>query len=174
GVIVLVPEIALTPQTVARFIGRFEHVAVLHSGLTAAQRHQQWRRIRQGEARIVVGARSAIFAPLARLGLVIVDEEHEYSYKQDQLPRYHARDVAVKRAHHLGIPVVLGSATPSLESYYNAVRKGSYHLIELPERVMGLKLPRVQIIDMAEERRHRQGVHLMSQRLEHLIEHALQ
>jgi primosomal protein N' (replication factor Y) len=174
GVIVLVPEIALTPQTVARFLGRFEGVAVLHSGLTAAQRHQQWRRIREGQARIVVGARSAIFAPLEKLGLIIVDEEHEYSYKQDQLPRYHARDVAVKRGHLCGIPVVLGSATPSLESYYNAVRRKTYHLIELPERVMGLKLPRVQIVDMTEERRHRQGVHLMSQRLEQLIEHALQ
>lgn len=174
GVIVLVPEIALTPQTVARFLGRFQGVAVLHSGLTAAQRHEQWRRIRQGDAHIVVGARSAIFAPLKNLGLIIVDEEHEHSYKQDQLPRYHARDVAIKRAHLLNVPVVLGSATPSLESYYNAVHKKNYHLIELPERVMGLKMPAVQIVDMAEERRHRKGVHLLSQRLEQAIAHTLE
>lgn len=174
GVIVLVPEIALTPQTVARFLGRFEGVAVLHSGLTAAQRHEQWRRIYQGDAHIVVGARSAIFAPLKNVGLIIVDEEHEHSYKQDQLPRYHARDVAIKRAHLLNVPVVLGSATPSLESYYNAVHKKNYHLIELPERVMGLKMPAVQIVDMAEERRHRKGVHLLSQRLEQAIGHTLE
>ena len=130
GVIVLVPEIALTPQTVGRFLNRFGHegaadssagVAVLHSGLTAAQRHAQWQRIRRGKARIVIGARSAVFAPLPRVGLIIVDEEHESSYKQDQLPRYHARDVAVKRGQMAGCPVVLGSATPSLESYHNAV-----------------------------------------------------
>jgi len=120
GIIVLVPEIALTPQTVARFLARFEGVAVLHSGLTAAQRNAQWRRIHRGEARIVVGARSAIFAPLSNLSLVIVDEEHESSYKQDQLPRYHGRDVAIKRAQMWGAAIVLGSATPSLESYYNA------------------------------------------------------
>ncbi|MEM9020977.1 MAG: DEAD/DEAH box helicase, partial [Planctomycetota bacterium] len=123
GVIVLVPEIALTPQTVGRFLARFgpDSVAVLHSGLTAAQRHAQWRRIEQGRVSIVVGARSAVFAPLDNLQLVIVDEEHDSSYKQDQLPRYHARDVAIKRAQMAGIPVVLGSATPSLESYANAV-----------------------------------------------------
>ena len=120
GAIVLVPEIALTPQTVARFVGRFDGVAVMHSGLSAAQRHEQWRRIRTGQARIVVGARSAVFAPLPNLKLIIVDEEHEHSYKQDQLPRYQARDVAIKRAQLLNIPVLLGSATPSLESYYNA------------------------------------------------------
>ena len=167
GAIVLVPEIALTPQTVARFVGRLDCVAVLHSGLTAAQRHAQWRRIADGEARIVVGARSAIFAPLPGVGVIIVDEEQEHSYKQDQLPRYHARDVAVKRGQMLGIPIVLGSATPSLESYYNATYRNSYHLIELPERVMGLQLPRVELVDMVEERRHRRGVHLLSQRLEH-------
>lgn len=126
GVIVLVPEIALTPQTVGRFLARFPDdsgsrgVAVLHSGLTAAQRHAQWQRIREGKARVVVGARSAIFAPLPKVGLIIVDEEHESSYKQDQLPRYHARDVAIKRAQLAGCPVVLGSATPSLESAWNA------------------------------------------------------
>ena len=202
GVIVLVPEIALTPQTVGRFLGRFDSVAVLHSGLTAAQRHAQWRRIRDGEAHIVVGARSAVFAPLADLRLIIVDEEHESSYKQDQLPRYHARDVAIKRAQASGIPVVLGSATPSLESYFNAVGVGSgvlglgsgqkenreqlspakpqtqdprpdWHLIQLPERAPGMKLPSVHVVDMQEERRHRRGIHLMSRRLEQELERVL-
>jgi primosomal protein N' (replication factor Y) (superfamily II helicase) len=203
GAIVLVPEIALTPQTVGRFLSRFDSVAVLHSGLTPAQRHAQWRRVRDGEARIVVGARSAVFAPLANLRLVIVDEEHESSYKQDQLPRYHARDVAIKRAQALGIPVVLGSATPSLESYFNAVGRGAgvlglgsgkkedsksetparpqtldprpcYHLIRLPDRVPGMRLPDVQIVDMQDERRHRRGIHLMSRRLEQELERVLQ
>ncbi|MCC7145768.1 MAG: primosomal protein N' [Phycisphaeraceae bacterium] len=169
GAIVLVPEIALTPQTVARFYGRFgATVAVLHSGLSAAQRHEQWRRIRTGQARIVVGARSAIFAPLANLAVIIVDEEHDGSYKQDQLPRYHARDVAVRRAQLLDIPVVLGSATPSLESYYNTTAESGrgYVLHRLPERVTGLKLPRVEIVDLKEERKLRRGVHLLSMRLE--------
>ena len=173
GAIVMVPEIALTPQTVGRFRSRFDTVAVLHSGLTAAQRHGQWRRIRRGKARIVVGARSSIFAPLPRVGLIIVDEEHDQSYKQDQLPRYHARDVAVKRAQILGVPVVLGSATPSLESHYNAVERGAYHLLQLPDRVTGLNLPKVQIIDMIKQRRRRRGVHLISQRLEDLLNHTL-
>jgi len=179
GVIVLVPEIALTPQTVARFTQRFDDVAVLHSGLTAAQRHHQWRRIREGKAHIVVGARSAIFAPLDNLQLIIVDEEHENSYKQDQLPRYHARDVAIKRAQGLNIPVLLGSATPSLESYYNAVKRprklasgggggsggfGGYSLLSIPDRVAGMKLPRVDIVDMKHQRR--KGFHLLSEPLE--------
>ena len=181
GVIVLVPEIALTPQTVSRFLARFvadlpgadaPGVAVLHSGLTAAQRHAQWRRIRGGKARIVVGARSAVFAPLKRVGLILVDEEHDASYKQDQLPRYHARDVAVRRAQLAGCPVVLGSATPSLESYANAHPDPSeasarkYHLLSLPDRVPGAKLPKVELIDLSEERRERRGVHLLSRRLE--------
>lgn len=120
--IVLVPEIALTPQTSERFSQRFsDHgVAVLHSGLSASRRHSEWARVASGEARVVVGARSAVFAPVPRLGLVVVDEEHDTSYKQDQLPRYHARDVAIKRAQIEGCAVVLGSATPSLESWANA------------------------------------------------------
>ena len=188
GVIVLVPEIALTPQTVARFLQRFDRVAVLHSGLTAAQRHSQWRRIRSGEARIVIGARSAIFAPLPRLGLIIVDEEHEATYKQDQLPRYHARDVAIKRAQLADVPIVLGSATPSLESYANAMANarggdegkresngGSrrFHLLKLPDRAPGMKLPDVEIVDMVAERQARRGVHLMSQRLEQELHRVL-
>ncbi len=172
--IVLVPEIALTPQTVARFFGRFDPstVAVLHSGLTASQRHAQWRRIRAGESRVVVGARSAVFAPLPNLGLIVVDEEHESTYKQDQLPRYHARDVAIKRAQLLGVPIVLGSATPSLESYANAAQK-RYDLLRLPERAPGMRLPHVEIVDLVLERRNRRGVHLLSQRLEEEIRKAL-
>ena len=173
GAIVLVPEIALTPQTVDRFSRRFDAVAVLHSGLTGAQRHEQWRRIRSGEARVVIGARSAVFAPLPDLGVIIVDEEHDSSYKQDQLPRYHGRDVAVKRGQTLGVPVVLGSATPSLESYYNATVKKSYHLLTLPRRVAGLKLPRVRVVDMFEERRRRRGVHLLSAGLEEALRRTL-
>ncbi|MEO0514685.1 MAG: primosomal protein N' [Planctomycetota bacterium] len=176
GVIVLVPEIALTPQTVGRFLARFSDasasgggdVAVLHSGLTAAQRHAQWQRIRDGKARVVVGARSAIFAPLPKVGLIIVDEEHESSYKQDQLPRYHARDVAIKRAQLAGCPVILGSATPSLESYHNA-KAGNFQLIELPDRVPGAVLPKVEIVDLAKERQERKGVHLLSHRLENAL-----
>lgn len=175
GVIVLVPEIALTPQTVGRFIARFgETVAVLHSGLTAAQRNAQWGRIRAGGARIVVGARSAVFAPLPRVGLVVVDEEHEGSYKQDQLPRYHARDVAVRRAQLAGCPVLLGSATPSLESFAHATDpqgggQARYALHRLPDRVPGARLPEVEIVDLQRERQERKGIHLLSRRLEALI-----
>ncbi|MEM6855034.1 MAG: primosomal protein N', partial [Planctomycetota bacterium] len=175
GVIVLVPEIALTPQTVGRFLSRFPdgEVAVLHSGLTAAQRHAQWQRIRDGHARVVVGARSAIFAPLPKVGLIIVDEEHESSYKQDQLPRYHARDVAIKRAQLAGCPVILGSATPSLESYHNA-KAGNFELIELPDRVPGAVLPKVELVDLAQERQQRRGIHLLSHRLENAIRQNLE
>ncbi len=175
GVIVLVPEIALTPQTVGRFIARFgETVAVLHSGLTAAQRNAQWRRIRAGGAQIVVGARSAVFAPLPRVGLIVVDEEHESSYKQDQLPRYHARDVAVRRGQLAGCPVLLGSATPSLESYAHALPAadggpGRYAMHRLPDRVPGAQLPEVEVVDLQRERQERKGVHLLSRRLEALI-----
>ncbi|MHC4994368.1 MAG: replication restart helicase PriA [Planctomycetota bacterium] len=175
GAIVLVPEIALTPQTVSRFTARFDGVAVLHSGLTGAQRHEEWDRIRRGEARLVVGARSAVFAPVLDLGVVIVDEEHDTSYKQDQLPRYHARDVAIKRAQLIGAAVVLGSATPSLESYHNATEKrGVYRLIEMPNRVLDMPLPKVELVDMIEERRRRlkhgdRGQHLLSIPLEEAL-----
>jgi primosomal protein N' (replication factor Y) len=134
--IVLVPEIVLTPQALARFAGRFPgRVAVLHSGLSNGERHDQWRRIRAGEVDVVVGSRSAIFAPLPRLGLIIIDEEHEAAYKQeDRIPTYHARDVAIALGRLTGAPVVLGSATPSSESYY-AAQSGRYALLELPARV---------------------------------------
>jgi primosomal protein N' (replication factor Y) len=150
GAIVLVPEIALTPQTVARFRGRFGRVAVLHSRLTDAQRLEQWREIRSGSARIVVGARSAIFAPVRDLGLVVVDEEHEPSFKQQQIPRYHARDVARRRAELAGAVLVLGSATPSLESW-RAAREGALALLRLPERVAGGALPPVRVVDLRRE-----------------------
>ena len=170
--IVLVPEIALTPQTGGRLIGRFprHRVAVQHSGLTAAQRHQQWAMVADGTADIVLGARSAIFAPVpdGRLGLIVVDEEHDGSYKQDQAPRYHGRDVAVRRAQLAGCPVVLGSATPSIESWFNATVRRSYRLHRLPERVPGLRVPRVIVVDFAAERRRRtdRRVHLIGPTLE--------
>lgn len=151
--VVLVPEIALTPQTAGRFVSRFrEHgVAVLHSGLSASARHRQWRAAASGEARVVVGARSAVFAPVRNPGVIVVDEEHDASYKQDQLPRYHARDVAIKRAQLEGCAVLLGSATPSLESWHNA-KAGRYRLWTLSERVGSGRLPRVTVVDMARER----------------------
>ena len=146
--IVLVPEIALTPQTVDRFRAAFgDNVAVLHSALSDGERLDAWRAIRSGERRIVVGARSAIFAPLTNVGAIIVDEEHESSYKQGETPRYHARDVAIVRAKVEGGIVILGSATPSLESWANAQRE-TYKLITLPDRVGGGALPHVQIVDM--------------------------
>ena len=132
GAIVLVPEISLTPQTVERFKARFSSgpvqtlVAVLHSHLSAGERHDEWHKIRQGRARIVIGARSAIFAPVEPLGLIIVDEEHETTYKQEEAPRYHARDVAIVRGRMENAVVVLGSATPSLESYYNCQKRQIY------------------------------------------------
>ncbi len=167
--IILVPEISLTPQTAARFHERFSNVAVLHSALTPTQRHQQWQKINQGKANIVVGARSAIFAPIKNLKLIIVDEEHDTSYKQDQLPRYNARDVAIKRAQISEIPCILGSATPSLESYHNTQIKKNFHLIKITQRVGNAKLPKVSIVDMAQQRKLRKGIHLLSQSLENLI-----
>ncbi len=146
--LVLVPEISLTPLAVQRFLARFgSRVAVLHSGLRGGERFDAWRRIKSGGADIVVGARSAVFAPLPRLGIVVVDEEHDPSYKQGDSPRYHGRDVAVIRAKLLGRPVVLGSATPSLESLERA-RAGRYALMRLPERIEARPLPRVEIVDL--------------------------
>ena len=151
GAIVLVPEISLTPQTVQRFAGRFGNkIAVLHSALSDGERYDEWHRIRTGEARVVVGPRSAIFAPVQNLGLIVVDEEHDPSYKQEETPRYHARDVAVMRAGFEGARVVLGSATPSLESWVN-VQNGKYALASIPNRVAGRALPDVRLINMDEE-----------------------
>ena len=163
--LVLVPEISLTPQTIHRFSGRFPNVAVLHSHLSEAERGHHWRRIVRGESQVVIGARSAIFAPTRRLGLIVVDEEHEPSFKQENTPRYHARDLAVRRAQQLGIPVLLGSATPSLESWHN-VQRGAYTLLQLPRRVENRPLPRVEIIDLRYEPRRRGGMNALSPSLE--------
>lgn len=152
--IVLVPEISLTPQMVSRFKGRFgSRVAVLHSGLSRGEKYDEWRKIQRFEVSVVVGARSAIFAPFTNLGLVIIDEEHESSYKQEEQPRYHARDVAIYRSKMHNCPVVLGSATPSLETYARA-EKGVYRLVSLSERINRKPMPAVEIIDMREELRN--------------------
>jgi primosomal protein N' (replication factor Y) len=175
--IVLVPEIALTPQALSRFTARFARVAVLHSGLSATERHRQWQRIALGEADVVVGARSAIFAPLPKLGVIVVDEEHENSYKADTAPRYHARDVAIKRGQLEGVAVILGSATPSLETYARARgmdgTAARVNYLSLPNRVRGLAMPHVELVDMRNEARLRRGMHLISLRLEALLRHTL-
>lgn len=165
--IVLLPEIALTAQTVQRFHTRFERLAILHSQQTGPQRNAHWQTIRAGQADVVIGARSAIFAPMTRLGLVVVDEEHEPSYKQDTAPRYHGRDVAVVRAHLAGAHCVLGSATPSLESLENCRTKKHYTLIEMPRRVRDLPMPQMRLVNMAEAFRNapHKGVHLLSPEL---------
>ena len=148
GAIVMVPEIALTPQTVQRFASRFgNRIAVLHSALSDGERYDEWHRIRSGEARVVIGPRSAVFAPVRNLGLVVVDEEHETSYKQDETPRYHARDVAVMRGAIEGARVVLGSATPSLESWMN-VRRGKYAYAPMTKRAGAGTLPHVLLVNM--------------------------
>jgi primosomal protein N' (replication factor Y) (superfamily II helicase) len=150
-VLMLVPEIALTPATAALFRDAFgERVAIQHSGLSDGERHDQWQRIRRGDVDIVVGTRSAVFAPIARLGLIIVDEEHDASYKQEESPRYNGRDVAIVRARRAGALVVLGSATPSMESYHNAVI-GKYERVVLERRVLDRPLASVTIVDMREE-----------------------
>lgn len=151
--IVLVPEIALTPQMVNRFKSRFgSQVAVMHSGLSTGEKYDEWRKIKRGEVRVVVGARSAIFAPFLNIGIIIIDEEHETSYKQEDNPRYHARDIAIYRGNYHQCPVVLGSATPSLESYARA-NKGIYKLITMEERINNQAMPGVEIIDMREQLR---------------------
>ena len=166
--IVLVPEISLTPQTVERFKSRFaakqDEVAVLHSHLSEGERHDEWHKIHSGRARIVIGARSAVFAPLANLGLIVVDEEHENSYKQEEAPRYHARDVAVVRAKIEKCVVVLGTATPSLESYYNATRE-KYQLVSLTQRVDDCQMPLIRIVDLRQERRKQKGPTILADKL---------
>ena len=151
GALLLVPEIALTPSVAGQFAHRFgDRVAILHSAFGDAERAEQWRRIRSGLAGVVVATRSGVFAPVKNLGLIVVDEEHDHSYKQQETPRYHGRDVAVYRAQQCGAVVVLGSATPSLESRYNAER-GKYKLLELPERIEQRPMPDVELIDMRQE-----------------------
>ncbi|MEP4077040.1 replication restart helicase PriA [Haloferula sp.] len=176
-VLVLVPEISLTPQTVRRFRARFAHVqeqvAVLHSNLSQGERFDEWHRIRKGKARIVIGARSAVFAPLPELGLIIVDEEHENTYKQDQVPRYHGRDVAVLRASLEGATIVLGSATPSLESFQNALDK-KYELLRLTKRADAHSLPLIRVVDMRNEgRKTKANDTFLSERLRISIERKL-
>jgi primosomal protein N' (replication factor Y) len=168
--LMLVPEIALTPAVQSLFYSRFgDRVALLHSGLTERERDEAWWRARRGEAKVVLGTRSAIFAPLANLGAVIVDEEHDSSYKQEETPRYHGRDVAVVRAQFAGAVALLGSATPSLESYWNA-REGKYHLAKMEERVGGRQLAAVEVVDMRQEFRETHTQAPVSRRLQQEIE----
>ena len=171
SVIVLLPEIALTAQTVQRFNARFERIAVMHSGLSAAQRHAQWQKIKSGQADVVIGARSAVFAPLVNIGLIVVDEEHEPSYKQDTAPRYHGRDVAIKRAQLAGAHCILGSATPSLETLANCQSKRHFQLVRLPKRVMDLPMPQMRLVDLTLSSTTQKGITLISNPLaEHLEE----
>jgi len=167
--IVLLPEIALTAQTVQRFNLRFEKIAVMHSGLNAAQRNEQWQKIKSGQANVVIGARSAVFAPTSKLGLIVVDEEHEQSYKQDTAPRYNGRDVAIKRAQLANAHCILGSATPSLEMLTNCQDKKHFTLLNLPKRVMDLPMPLMKLIDLRQTDITQKGINLISQPLaEHL------
>ncbi len=171
--IVLLPEIALTAQTVQRFNERFEKIAVMHSGLTAAQRNVQWQKIRSGEADVVIGARSAVFAPLSNLGLIVVDEEHEPSYKQDAVPRYNGRNVAIKRAQLASAHCILGSATPSLEMLSNCRSKKHFNLLHLPKRVMDLPMPQMKLIDLTQTGITQKGMNLLSEPLSRHLKEVL-
>ncbi|MGZ5022882.1 MAG: replication restart helicase PriA, partial [Chthoniobacterales bacterium] len=166
--LVLVPEISLTPQTVERFKSRFSEgqdiVAVLHSRLSEGERHDEWHKIQSGRAKIVIGARSAVFAPLENLGLIVVDEEHETTYKQEEAPRYQARDVAVVRGKMENAVVLLGTATPSLESYFNATR-GKYELVRLTQRVDDNQMPLIRVIDLRQEARKAKSLTILSDKL---------
>jgi primosomal protein N' (replication factor Y) len=163
--IVLLPEIALTAQTVQRFSARFSRIAVMHSGLTAAQRNVQWQKIKSGEADVVIGARSAVFAPLQKLGLIVVDEEHEPSYKQDTAPRYNGRDVAIKRAQLASAHCILGSATPCLETLSNCQSKKYFSVVHLPKRVMNLPMPEMKLVDLQQHAFTQKGISLISEPL---------
>ncbi len=167
--VVLVPEIALTPQTIHRFRQRFANVAVLHSDMSDGQRHRQWRDIQDGRADVVIGTQTAVFAPVPDLGLIVLDEEHENSFKALKGPYYHARDAAVMRASLTGVPVVLGSATPSLESYYNCRHLDHYQEARLTRRVGGREMPPVHIVDMRAEAAERKGYHVLSGPLEDAV-----
>ena len=172
--LLLVPEIGLTTQTVSRLAGRLPSLVGLHSGLSDTQRARAWQLIGSGKAKVIVGTRSTVFVPSPNLGLVVIDEEQESSYKNMQAPRFHSRDVAIKRAQMLGIPVLLGSATPSLETWLNAHQMPHYELVRLPSRVKGLPLPVVSVVDMREEHRQRSGIHLLSRLMEQKLGEALQ
>lgn len=173
GAIVLLPEIALTAQTVQRFNERFEKIAVMHSGLTAAQRNVQWQKIKSGQANVVIGARSAVFAPLSGLGLIVVDEEHEPSYKQDTAPRYSGRDAAIKRAQLANAHCVLGSATPSLEMLSNCQTKKYFRLLRLPKRVMNLPMPQMKLVDLRQGQVTQKGINLISEPLAEALKETL-
>lgn len=171
--IMLVPEIALTTQLVDRLTKRFQDVAVIHSGLTGVQRSLVWSDIASGRKRVVIGTRSAIFAPTPDLGLIVVDEEQDTSYKNLQAPRFHSRNVAIVRAQQASIPVLLGSATPSLETWSNADRLDHYTVLTLPRRVAGLPMPQLRVVPMDAERRSRRGIHLLSQPMENQLSETL-
>ena len=170
--IFLVPEISLTPQTILSFSSRFKRLAVLHSALSDVERHYQWKQIKEGRADVVIGARSAVFAPVSNLGLIVIDEEHENTFKQENAPRYHARDVAIVRAQKKNVPVILGSATPSLETFHNA-QSEKYSAIHLKERIGELELPPVVIVNMREEITIRPRT-IFSRRLEYEVKSSLQ
>lgn len=176
GVLILVPEISLTPQTMARFKSRFANapgtVAILHSAMSDGERFDEWHAIRSGKASVAIGPRSAVFAPVQRLGLIIVDEEHDTSYKQETSPRYHGRDLAVLRAKMEGASIVLGSATPSMESIYNA-QKGKYNLLRLNRRADGQRLPLTRVLDMRTEPKDKKNLGILSERLRTAIEDRL-
>lgn len=171
--IVLLPEIALTTQTLIRFTNRLGQVAVLHSGLTPGQRYRQWQLVRTGHVKVVVGARSAVFGPVEGLGLIIVDEEHDPSYKQQTSPRYHARDVAIKRAQLARATCILGSATPSLETLYNCQSRPHFSLVSLPRRVNDLPLPQMRLVDLRYQGQVASGRYLISEPLLKAVEGAL-
>lgn len=170
--LVLVPEISLTPQTIDIFRSRCGAISVLHSHLQQTERGGHWRQIRAGQAQVIVGARSAVFAPTTRLGLIVVDEEHESSFKQENTPRYHARDVALMRARLENIPIILGSATPALETWHNA-QQGRYELLTLPKRVLDLPLPHVALIDLRYDRAPGPRFQALSPSLERAMQQAL-
>ena len=172
--IVLLPEIALTAQTIQRFSSRFSNIAVMHSQLTASQRNAQWQKIKNTSPIVVIGARSAVFAPVSDLGIIVVDEEHEPSYKQDTSPRYNGRDVAVKLAQLTDALCILGSATPSLETLHNCRTKSHFIGLSLPKRVIDLPKPQMKIVDMAQCRFEKHGVNLISPELEEAIKQTLQ
>ncbi len=176
GVLILVPEISLTPQTMARFKSRFadnpQSIAILHSAMSDGERYDEWHSIRRGVARVAIGPRSAVFSPVNDLGLIIVDEEHDSSYKQENSPRYHARDLAVLRAHMEDATIVLGSATPSLESHYN-VLKDKYKLLRIDQRADGQRLPLTRVLDMRSEVKDKQYLGILSERLRVAIDERL-
>ena len=174
GAIILLPEISLTTQTISRFNRRFRKIAIMHSRLSAAQRNAQWQKIKSGDADVVIGARSAVFAPLPRLGLIVVDEEHESSYKQDTTPRYNGRDVAIKRAQLERAHCILGSATPSLESLYNCKTKKHFRIVSLPRRVRNLPMPEMKLVDMSSDVSKGKGTNLISDQLREHIRDTLQ